>query len=92
MPLVDYIYFLQDGHITEQGTYAELIAQGNDFAKLIEDFGNSDDAEERVQEKEGEAKTGDATKMEVRAKGNALMQDEVRSSGCFIVSIMISDG
>ncbi|KAJ7717861.1 ABC protein [Mycena metata] len=35
----DYIYTLHNGHITEAGTYPELIARGGEFARLDGEFG-----------------------------------------------------
>lgn len=36
---VDYIYTLNNGIITESGTYDELISRGGDFARLDLEFG-----------------------------------------------------
>jgi len=36
---VDYIYTVNDGVITESGTYDELISRGGDFARLDLEFG-----------------------------------------------------
>jgi ATP-binding cassette subfamily C (CFTR/MRP) protein 1 len=36
---VDYIYTLNNGVVTESGTYEELISRGGDFARLDLEFG-----------------------------------------------------
>ena len=38
----DYIYTLHDGHLTEQGTFHELIAADGEFARLHKEYGGSD--------------------------------------------------
>jgi ABC-type multidrug transport system ATPase subunit len=47
----DYIYTLNNGCITEVGTYPELIARGGEFARLDREFGG---AEAKEGEGEGE--------------------------------------
>lgn len=79
LPYVDHIYFLEDGHIAEQGSYAQLLANDGHFAKLIEEYGNSDEADtkdenetDQGEKKEGEEKTAE--------KASPLMQEEVCTS------------
>src|SRR5260370_6617568 len=36
---VDYIYTMNNGVITERGTYKELVSRGGDFARLDLEFG-----------------------------------------------------
>lgn len=36
----DYIYTLCDGHLTEQGTFQELIAANGEFARLDNEYGS----------------------------------------------------
>ncbi|KAG0695504.1 ABC protein [Suillus ampliporus] len=43
---VDYIYTMNNGVITESGTYDELISRGGDFARLDMEFGDDDQAKE----------------------------------------------
>ncbi|KDQ09674.1 hypothetical protein BOTBODRAFT_137615 [Botryobasidium botryosum FD-172 SS1] len=82
IPQTDYIYFLQDGRITEQGTYAELISQGKDFAKLVEEFGNAEEADDAAAQKAESAKepTKDLPAAALK-KGAALMQREEKAEG-----------
>lgn len=45
MPLVDYILFLKDGEIVEQGKYSELVSKNEHFA----DFLKKDNISETMQ-------------------------------------------
>ncbi|KAF7349832.1 ABC protein [Mycena venus] len=49
----DYIYTLNNGRITEAGTYPELIARGGEFARLDREFGGAE-AEGEGEGEEGE--------------------------------------
>ncbi|KAJ7477714.1 ABC protein [Mycena latifolia] len=87
----DYIYTLNNGRITEVGTYPELIARGGEFARLDREFGGAE-------AKEGEGEEGEeAPQVQVvsvedakaRSKGAAgtgkiegkLMVKEKRTTG-----------
>ncbi|KAJ7057792.1 ABC protein [Mycena amicta] len=87
----DYIYTLDNGRITEAGTYAELIERGGAFAKLDKEFGGEPATEE---EEEGEKAqvvtvTVEEAKEKSRASGAAgtgklegrLMVKEQRTTG-----------
>ncbi|KAF5334268.1 hypothetical protein D9758_015549 [Tetrapyrgos nigripes] len=41
----DYIYTMDDGRITEHGTYDQLVDQDGEFARLDREFGGQDDSE-----------------------------------------------
>eukprot|EP00833_Pecoramyces_ruminatium_P000081 jgi/Orpsp1_1/1174113/evm.model.c7180000048971.1 len=43
LPKVDYIIYLNNGEITEQGTYNELIEKGGEFSKLMYSYGGFDE-------------------------------------------------
>jgi ABC-type multidrug transport system fused ATPase/permease subunit len=43
---VDYVVFLKDGKITEQGTFDELMAADKECAHLVKSFAGSDQSEE----------------------------------------------
>jgi ABC-type multidrug transport system ATPase subunit len=78
LPLADYVYFLQDGRITEQGTYLDLLSQDGDFAKLIDEFGSSDNTnKDENAEKGGRARAKSVAEVGKDAKAE-LMQEEVR--------------
>ncbi|KAJ3411175.1 hypothetical protein HDV05_002641 [Chytridiales sp. JEL 0842] len=62
LPNMDYIYYIEDGRITERGTYAELLATGDKFSKLMTEFGNAekhaDDTDEKTDAEPAEKKAG----------------------------------
>lgn len=85
LPQVDYIYVISDGRIAEQGSYAELMDSGKEFAQFYHEFVTQDQEEE----KEGEGKpdapqeTGDRNAI----AGKALMQAEERNTGAISWSV-----
>ncbi|KZS90158.1 multidrug resistance-associated ABC transporter [Sistotremastrum niveocremeum HHB9708] len=46
LPLVDRIYVVDNGRIVEEGTYEELLQDGQDFARLIEEYGSMEKSED----------------------------------------------
>lgn len=89
LPRVDYIVCLENGRISQEGTYSELVADKEGaFSKLMEEFGgelNETKAEEDA-EKEEEAieAAGKEPKKEedaIKAKPKGLMQEEERAVG-----------
>ncbi|KAL5489922.1 hypothetical protein ACEPAI_4754 [Sanghuangporus weigelae] len=82
----DYIYMMDNGKITEEGTFQDLMKDGKEFAKLIEEFG----AHEEEIESDGDTIKVD-TKAEVANKvvGSPdgkkdrlqLMSEEERNTG-----------
>ncbi|ORX38364.1 P-loop containing nucleoside triphosphate hydrolase protein [Kockovaella imperatae] len=87
LPYVDNIVVMNDGRISEQGTYNELKAAGGAFSRLIRDFG-ADDEHEAQDEKEEDAIERsmpaikhDRSKMIAQGTVKSLMQDEERNSG-----------
>ncbi|EMD34148.1 hypothetical protein CERSUDRAFT_117637 [Gelatoporia subvermispora B] len=83
LPQVDYIYTMVDGRISEQGTYAQLIANEGDFAHFIREFG-SKEAQEEKEEEALEAPEVDEKELPKKkaATGNAgMMQVEERNTG-----------
>ncbi|ORX82952.1 P-loop containing nucleoside triphosphate hydrolase protein [Basidiobolus meristosporus CBS 931.73] len=51
----DYVLYLNDGRITEQGTYQELMNNNNSFAKLLQEYGGIDEEEEEEEGGERDA-------------------------------------
>lgn len=91
LPFVDNIIVLDNGHISEVGTYKDLVSRPNgSFARLISEFGAVDaeekeagDEEEAIDE-DNEAVLGSVPRSEMVArKGGALtlMQTEERNEG-----------
>ena len=87
LPYVDHILLMDDGRITEQGTYNELKNSGGAFERLIREFGGEDEQEAEAAEEEDAislslaAKKRDRSKMVAQGNVKALMQDEERNSG-----------
>ncbi|WVQ79719.1 hypothetical protein IAT38_001819 [Cryptococcus sp. DSM 104549] len=88
LPYVDNIIAMEDGRISEVGSYAELRARDGAFAKLIREFGNDDQAEESMEneaaamESAGASKgKHDRAKMVAKGTAHALMQVEERNVG-----------
>ncbi|KAL7279088.1 hypothetical protein ACG7TL_006926 [Trametes sanguinea] len=52
LPQCDYIYMLDNGRIAEQGTYAEIMDHGKEFARLMQEFGGKTKQEEEEAEAE----------------------------------------
>jgi ABC-type multidrug transport system ATPase subunit len=93
---VDYIYTMNNGTITESGTYDELISRGGDFARLDMEFGghasdgeDDDQAEDVIAPQKG-ATVDDAKLKSEKAREKAtgsgklegrLIVKEKRSTG-----------
>ncbi|KAG1747129.1 ABC protein [Suillus paluster] len=59
LPQVDYIYTMNNGVITESGTYEELISHGGDFARLDLEFGgHASEGKDDVQAEKVTPQTG----------------------------------
>ncbi|GAA5994171.1 uncharacterized protein JCM10292_001909 [Rhodotorula paludigena] len=88
LPHVDYVICLDDGQITQEGTYADLVNDKTGaFSKLMAEFGGEMDekkVEEDVEkEEQAVAEKTDAVeeKKPEKAKAKALMQEEERAVG-----------
>lgn len=86
LPRVDYIVCLENGRISQEGTYAELVADKEGaFSKLMEEFGGEvhEIKAEEDAEKEEEAieAAGNEPKKENKGKPKGLMQEEERAVG-----------
>ncbi|GJJ12857.1 hypothetical protein Clacol_007102 [Clathrus columnatus] len=87
---VDYVYVMDNGVIKEQGTYQDLIANGETFSKLIEEYGTQEEEDsENLDVNVVESKTTefltDTPKIKTEASDPktkvALMQQEERNTG-----------
>ncbi|KAJ7589468.1 multidrug resistance-associated ABC transporter [Mycena floridula] len=75
----DYIYVIDHGRITEQGTFKDLISDSSDFARLMEEYGHSESGEVKVR---AEKAPGAIVAVEDPVKDDkALMQEEERALG-----------
>lgn len=90
LPSVDYIITVENGVLAEQGNFEELIAKEGPFSRLMRDFGNVEEEEEKIEDEEEaiedaaeispEEKAAASKKKEAK-KGDALMQEEERYTG-----------
>ncbi|KAF8066646.1 multidrug resistance-associated ABC transporter [Lyophyllum atratum] len=80
----DYIYVMENGVITEQGTYDALMGDSVVFSRLMEEYGSLDEEKEH-DGKERDARKGTKDEQEEGADekkpGAALMQAEERNTG-----------
>ncbi|KAH9030727.1 ABC transporter [Lactarius hengduanensis] len=90
LPKVDHIYFMVDGHITEHGTFDEMIANGDDFARTFDEFVTKDQTgskEEKAIEVEDADADEDVKKRRAAKRGVQLMQVEERNAGAVNVQV-----
>lgn len=89
LPNVDHIIVLEDGHVSETGSYNELLAANGAFSRLIAEFGSEQQEEKEAGDEEsaidsdndGKQSPPDRSKMVSKGLGNSLMQQEERNSG-----------
>ncbi|KAH9043416.1 ABC transporter [Lactarius hengduanensis] len=84
LPKVDHIYFMVDGHIAEHGTFDEMMANGDDFARTFDEFVTKDQTgskEEKAIEVEDADADEDVKKRRAAKRGAQLMQVEERNTG-----------
>ena len=82
LPKVGHIYFMVDGRITERGTFDEMMANREGFARLFDEFVTKDQTESR-EEKAVDFEDDDANikKRQAAQRGAQLMQTEERNTG-----------
>ncbi|KIR41771.1 hypothetical protein I307_00561 [Cryptococcus deuterogattii 99/473] len=84
LPYVDNIIMMEDGKISEVGTYQGLKERNGAFAKLIKEFGNEELVEEKMEteqeavESSGSTVTHDRANMMSKGNARTLMQIEER--------------
>ena len=88
LPQVDYILFMDEGRITEQGTFEELRSRPEGaFARLIREFGSEEKNEEEAENEEqavdlaSKVKVYERANMVARTDAQKLMQTEERETG-----------
>ncbi|KAH9063931.1 ABC transporter [Lactarius vividus] len=90
LPKVDHIYFMADGRITEHGTFDEMMANGDDFARTFDEFVTKDRTESK-RENTINVEDGDADenvkKRQAAMRGAQLMQAEECNTGAVNVQV-----
>ncbi|CAE7200833.1 unnamed protein product [Rhizoctonia solani] len=81
LPHVDYIITLSEGKITEQGTYADLMAANGFFAKFISEFGNNSTSAKDTTLVQNDKKTARTKTKATPGGSTAIMQSEERATG-----------
>lgn len=86
LPHVDNIIMMEDGRITETGTYAELKSDGKAFARLIREFGSEDQQNQLMEDEEtaierAQPSKHDRSNMVAKGVAQTLMQQEERNAG-----------
>ncbi|KAJ7630119.1 multidrug resistance-associated ABC transporter [Mycena polygramma] len=78
----DYIYVMDNGVISEEGTYEQLMTNGVAFSHLMEDYGNLDQEDQAGRGQERQAVVvANGDEIDVKKGQAALMQTEERSTG-----------
>ncbi|KAF9466028.1 multidrug resistance-associated ABC transporter [Collybia nuda] len=79
----DYIYVMENGVITEEGTYDALMKDSTVFARLMDEYGNleQEEQEERKKVKAKGADDDDSVEVDPKKAGATLMQAEERNTG-----------
>ena len=84
LPKVDHIYFMVDGHITERGTFDEMMANRDGFARLFDEFvtkGQTGSKGEKAVDVEDDDTDEIVKKRQAAKRGMQLMQAEERNTG-----------
>ena len=79
----DYIYVMEDGVITEEGTYPDLMKDSVVFARLMDEYGNLKQEKEKLGSKGSEGAEAGAEKdsVDLKKEGGELMSAEERATG-----------
>ncbi|EJD40251.1 cadmium ion transporter [Auricularia subglabra TFB-10046 SS5] len=77
LPHVDYVYVFDRGRIVEQGHFKELLANGGELSRIIDEFGTSESTLGKPKSSDNADEAGEDTK----DAADALMQDEDRAVG-----------
>ncbi|KAH8995032.1 ABC transporter [Lactarius akahatsu] len=90
LPKVDHIYFMADGRITEHGTFNEMMANGDDFARIFDEFVTKDRTEskrENIINVEDADADENVKKRQAAMRGAQLMQAEERKTGAVNIQV-----
>lgn len=81
---VDYIFTMNNGTISEHGTYQQLVANGSDFARLDKEFGGASDekvAEDLTEDMAEEAHQRSTVDKEILPLKSVHIEEERRGAG-----------
>jgi len=81
LSMVDYVYVLEEGKLREQGKFEELMANGDAFAKFVQEFGSGQDKKEEEEEEEVANEKDEEASQRNAIGGKAMMQTEERNTG-----------
>ena len=87
LPKVDHIYFMADGRITEHGTFDEMMASREGFARLFDEFVTKDQTESRGGGAVDVEADENIKKRRIAQRGAQLMQAEERNTGAVSVQV-----
>jgi len=93
LPSVDYIYTVVNGRVAESGTYAQLLENQGEFARLVTQFGaqqaeeKGDDEEREEDVTEAVPSSGAQGEKSPMVHGPGLMQAEERNTGAIAWSV-----
>ncbi|KAH9849408.1 multidrug resistance-associated ABC transporter [Lenzites betulinus] len=83
----DYIYVMDEGVIVEQGTYQDLMADGEMFSRLMEEYGSLEKQEENAIIDKPELKVKDLKAKGPEREHQTLIQAEERLTGAVSTSV-----
>ena len=90
LPKVDHIYLMADGRITEHGTFDEMMANRDGFARLFDEFVTKDQTGskgEKAVDVEDDDADENIKKRRTVQRGVQLMQAEERNIGAVNVQV-----
>ena len=81
LPKVDHIYFMVDGRITEHGSFDEMMANREGFARLFDEFVTKEQTESKGEEAVDIEDDEKIKERRAAQLGAQLMQAEERNTG-----------
>jgi hypothetical protein len=80
-PYVDEVIYMDNGRITERGTYADLVAAGGQFSELVAEYGVAKERETRLAGQDEKAVEFVSESKEADLPAAKLMQGDERLIG-----------
>ncbi|KAJ3394353.1 Canalicular multispecific organic anion transporter 1, partial [Chytriomyces hyalinus] len=96
VPASDWVVFLKNGAIAEQGTYSDLIAAGREFSELMAAYGgetgdsNTADAGIHLASKQVVVEDATPAVAQIKKIENAGMQAETKQTGSISLKVMLT--